>query len=405
MKRVSVWKIAVVCALCAATARGDKLLFIGGQPDPTQGDDSFVFDHLEELGHDVTYLAANESTTADGEDVDAIILSSTFGSGDARGKFQDLAVPILQWEEALVRWDHGNPDGNFRMSEFSRNGQGRETTVIKILESAVGHPLTAGLDAGVHEIFDDFNRTPQQFGELAPGLILIAEIDPDFAEDGTVYVNHDGEEVDSALVLTAIDAGGELGPAGEGHIAPARRVNFPVEDVGFGSLNETGIALFDCSLEWVLGRNCLGGGVEGDFDNSGQRDPADLDLLAAAMASGDPAFDLNGDGAVNLADRVHWVVDLTNTYIGDSNFDGQFNSSDFVAVFGTAKYETGQPATWGEGDWNGDGLFNSADFVAAFGGGGYEGGERAGGLMVVPEPSSIALFTIGLLAFAARRRR
>ena len=123
------------------------------------------------------------------------------------------------------------------------------------------------------------------------------------------------------------------------------------------------------------------------------------------MQSGDTKFDLNGDGLVDIADRTKWVEELSNTYYGDANFDGQFNSSDFVVVFGAAKYETGNPAKWAEGDWNGDGLFNSTDFVAAFGGAGYEKGERDGGLMVVPEPSSIALALLGLVCFSGMRRR
>ena len=75
-----------------------------------------------------------------------------------------------------------------------------------------------------------------------------------------------------------------------------------------------------------------------------------------------------------------------------------------MTIFGAAKYETGEAATWAEGDWNGDGAFNSSDFVAAFSGGGYEKGPRDGGLQVVPEPSSVVLL-VGLAGLLTLRRR
>ncbi|MCA9211781.1 MAG: PEP-CTERM sorting domain-containing protein [Planctomycetales bacterium] len=154
--------------------------------------------------------------------------------------------------------------------------------------------------------------------------------------------------------------------------------------------------------------NINGQGVAGDYNGNGARDTEDIDLLSEAIRTNNSGsqYDLNGDGNVDAADRTHWVETLTNTYFGDSNFDGEFSSSDFVAVFSAAQYETGRPAGWAQGDWNGDGSFDSSDFVAAFTGGGYEAGARAGGLQTVPEPSSMALVMIGLfgLARVARRR-
>ncbi|MCA9199051.1 MAG: hypothetical protein KDA87_16000 [Planctomycetales bacterium] len=153
-----------------------------------------------------------------------------------------------------------------------------------------------------------------------------------------------------------------------------------------------------------------GGGVTsdpGDFDANGSLELADINLLAGAIQSNsNPAsFDLTEDGLVNSDDLNSWIVDLKNTWIGDANLDGEFNSSDFVAVFTAGKFEQELDATWDEGDWTGDGRFNSSDFVAAFTDGGFEIGPR-GGVAAVPEPSSPFLPAILLLAcwYCVRRR-
>ena len=142
----------------------------------------------------------------------------------------------------------------------------------------------------------------------------------------------------------------------------------------------------------------------GDFNANGVLDAGDLDALAVATEAGfDVSFDVNKDGVLSAEDRKQWVEVLANTWFGDADLDGQFNSSDFVQVFGAAKYETGQDATWAEGDWNGDKLFNSSDFVSAFAGAGYEKGERPAPVGV-PEPSGVMVLLLGMTAILRFRR-
>ena len=142
-----------------------------------------------------------------------------------------------------------------------------------------------------------------------------------------------------------------------------------------------------------------------DFDNDGELGVGDINLLIAQISSGanDASFDITKDGMVNAADLTALVEggDKLNTYIGDANLDGEFNSSDFVTVFSAGKYETGEASTWSEGDWNGDGLFSSSDFVAAFASGGYEQGPRS---QAVPEPAIPALVLACGIAIFVRRR-
>ena len=147
-----------------------------------------------------------------------------------------------------------------------------------------------------------------------------------------------------------------------------------------------------------------GGGLLGDFDNSGVLDLADIDMLTAESGSGanNADFDVTEDGNVNTDDVKKWIKDLANSWIGDANLDGEFGSGDFVQVFQGGKFETGQAATWSQGDWDGDGVFSSGDFVVAFQDGGFEMGQRAAA--GVPEPSSMVLALLGAIALIRRRR-
>lgn len=138
----------------------------------------------------------------------------------------------------------------------------------------------------------------------------------------------------------------------------------------------------------------------------------DINELQDAIHAGstDSRYDVNDDGKVDLADQDYFITEVKNTWIGDANFDGEFNSSDFVAVFTVGEYEdndAGNPATitnsrWEDGDWNADREFGSGDFVAAFQAGGFEVGPRAA-VASVPEPSGLSLLAIGALSLLRRR--
>lgn len=146
----------------------------------------------------------------------------------------------------------------------------------------------------------------------------------------------------------------------------------------------------------------------GDFDNSGLLDLSDLKELSFVVQTGmnTPRFDLNFDQRVDRDDLNHWVTDLRQTHIGDSNLDGAFDSGDLVQIFSAGEYEDGivGNSTWSTGDWTGDGEFDSADLVAAFQAGGYEQGPLAAA-NVVPEPTTSIiplLATVGLLLLKRR---
>ena len=82
--------------------------------------------------------------------------------------------------------------------------------------------------------------------------------------------------------------------------------------------------------------------VDGDFDDDGDHDCGDIDALIGEIAADTSAaaFDLTGDGFVNLADRDAWLaeagaVNLASSAshpLGDATLDGRVNVADLNAL-------------------------------------------------------------------------
>ena len=125
------------------------------------------------------------------------------------------------------------------------------------------------------------------------------------------------------------------------------------------------------------------GPYAGDFDGSGVWDARDIDLLSEAVRekSNDLRFDISRDGIIGEEDRRVWVEVVMQTYFGDANLDGAFDSIDAVGVFATGQYEDQVPANsgWAQGDFDGDHEFTAADFTLAMQTGAYEKGKRVAG--------------------------
>jgi uncharacterized protein YjbI with pentapeptide repeats len=147
--------------------------------------------------------------------------------------------------------------------------------------------------------------------------------------------------------------------------------------------------------------------VPGDLDADDTFGAADVDILTHKLNivwgpvptfwMPVAAFDLNGDGIVDQSDHRYWVKNIKQTWYGDANLDGEFNSADLVEVLAAGEYETGLllHTSWASGDWNADGEFTSADLIVALADGGYEQGPRPSAA-AVPEPSDLLLIA-GLL--------
>jgi hypothetical protein len=145
--------------------------------------------------------------------------------------------------------------------------------------------------------------------------------------------------------------------------------------------------------------------VSGDFDNDGMLAVGDIDRLTGAIReqTNDVNFDLNEDWQINAADHQAWVKMFRQTYYGDADLDGQFDSSDLILVFQAGKYETSSEASWQAGDWSGNGEFTSDDLVVAFEDGGYEAAPRAA--VAVPEPAGWGAWYLPMAVIVGRLRK
>ena len=206
-----------------------RILFLGAAPDePTSGADQTVMDFLtDRYGEpNIDYMSSSDADTGDELAYGVLILSSTFGSGTARNKFQDSVIPILNWEEALAR-DAG---GEFAMSSDRLKDISDHSIVIK-----EDHPITAGFPVDSTVVMTDGSA---EFwwsaGDLAPGSLSLACDDDD----------------ENNFFLQIIEQGDELL---DGSPAPGRRLMLGFTDATFNFLTEDGLTLFGQAVDWLLG--------------------------------------------------------------------------------------------------------------------------------------------------------
>ena len=215
--------------------RGKKVLYVRrfDMPWPdNEASDQAHLAWLRSLGAEVTAVDQMEPDThAKGKDL--ILISASINKYKLGNKYSDALAPVVMMEAKAV--DQMHMVGRHRNTDYGTNDHKASLyppeNYVQIVRPS--HPLAAGFPAGNLKIF----KTP---GVLAwsivpPGAEVIAGI-PNQPQHGTMFAYEKG-------AVMAND-----------HIAPARRILFPMDATRFPDLTDEGRWLYGNALVWAMGR-------------------------------------------------------------------------------------------------------------------------------------------------------
>ena len=185
--------------------------------------------------------------------------------------------------------------------------------------------------------------------------------------------------------------------------APLGETTIPMR-FGTYDINGTNMEANSVETDPAFTINVIAGGFDlGDFDQDGDVDTDDIDILCDNM--GDAAYDVDGDGDADEDDLdflIEELVELTDgsgrtgTQRGDFNLDGLINATDLATM--NANFGSSDGKKYGEGNANCDELINATDLAILAGNFGYIAPAGA-----VPEPVTMSLLAIGGVALLRRR--
>ena len=144
----------------------------------------------------------------------------------------------------------------------------------------------------------------------------------------------------------------------------------------------------------------LGGG--GDFDGDGEYTCADIDALYGGISTGDTAFDLTGDDAVDDGDVDAWLTEAGEAKgfsgpirRGDADLNGLVDAQDLNTL--GINWQSDTLTSWCQADFNHDGVADAADLN--FTGINWQSDITApGAANAVPEPAGLAWVMFATLA-------
>ncbi len=225
--------LAKATAELSKNLKGKKILYVRRFDMPWPANEASDQAHmawLKSLGADVTAVDQMEPDThAKGKDL--ILISASINKYKLGNKYSDTSIPTVMMEAKAV--DQMHMVGRHRNTDYGTNDHKASLyppeNYVQIVRPT--HPLAAGFPAGNLKLF----KTP---GVLAWSVVplgaeVIAGI-PNQPQHGTMFSYEKG-------AVMAND-----------HIAPARRILFPMDATRFPDLTDEGRWLYGNALVWAL---------------------------------------------------------------------------------------------------------------------------------------------------------
>ncbi len=202
-----------------------RVAMIGVSIPPTPADLAAA-DHLRSIGYDVVALddePANRPAAAQlANDFGLVIASSTIASGNIAGEFRSANVPMIFWENALLR------AGRESLTDNGVVVGG--TTSIDIVNTT--HPITEHFAPGTLAVYTSGQNMSVGTGNVGTGTQVLAR------RTGS-----------TDIAVMAAEAGATVA---DGYVTPARRVFLFLEDAGFSAVTHDGEHLLEHAVCWAM---------------------------------------------------------------------------------------------------------------------------------------------------------
>ncbi len=201
-----------------------RIAFIGVSL-PLPSADEAIAQRLESRGYMVTRIddePANRPTAAQIAGMsELVIVSSTITSTNVGGDFRALPVPMIFWENALLR------SGRESLTD---NGAVVSATAINITDNT--HPITQGFATGVRQVFSAAANMSIGSGNTGPGTQTLA-----FRNGST----------DRAIMVA--EAGATVAA---NYVTPARRAFLFFEDSSWQNATADAVTIMDRTVCWAM---------------------------------------------------------------------------------------------------------------------------------------------------------